>query len=121
MFEVRQVLTRMRLGDTDRAIARAGMMGLQARLDESRSDITYYFEPRVLAVPPPELSGPLLNGEVTREAARSWIGEQLPAVTDRGARALYRPAAGRHRLAQGGAGQDRGRIGPECSAQEGAA
>ena len=27
MFEVRQVLTRMRLGDTDRAIARAGLMG----------------------------------------------------------------------------------------------
>ena len=26
MFEVRQVLTRMRLGDTDRAIARAGLM-----------------------------------------------------------------------------------------------
>ena len=27
MFEYRQVLTRMRLGDTDRAIARAGLMG----------------------------------------------------------------------------------------------
>ena len=27
MFEYRQVLTRMRLGDTDRAIARAGPMG----------------------------------------------------------------------------------------------
>ena len=27
MFEVRQILTRMRLGDTDRAIARAGLMG----------------------------------------------------------------------------------------------
>ena len=27
MFEVRQVVTRMRLGDTDRAIARAGLMG----------------------------------------------------------------------------------------------
>ena len=27
MFEYRQVLTRMRLGDTDRAIARTGLMG----------------------------------------------------------------------------------------------
>ena len=27
MFEYRQVLTRMQLGDTDRAIARAGLMG----------------------------------------------------------------------------------------------
>jgi len=27
MFEYRQVITRMRLGDTDRAIARAGLMG----------------------------------------------------------------------------------------------
>ena len=27
MFEIRQILTRMRLGDTDRAIARAGLMG----------------------------------------------------------------------------------------------
>ena len=27
MFEYRQVLTRMRLGDTDRAIARVGLMG----------------------------------------------------------------------------------------------
>ena len=27
MFEYRQVLTRTRLGDTDRAIARAGLMG----------------------------------------------------------------------------------------------
>ena len=27
MFEYRQVLTRMRLGDTDRAISRAGLMG----------------------------------------------------------------------------------------------
>ena len=27
MFEYRQVLTRMRLGDTDRSIARAGLMG----------------------------------------------------------------------------------------------
>ena len=27
MFEYRQVLTRMRLGDTDRAIARSGLMG----------------------------------------------------------------------------------------------
>ena len=31
MFEVRQVLTRMRLGDTDRAIARAGLMGVVSR------------------------------------------------------------------------------------------
>ena len=36
MFEYRQVLTRMRLGDTDRAIARAGLMGRRkaARLRE---------------------------------------------------------------------------------------
>ena len=27
MFQYRQVLARMRLGDTDRAIARAGLMG----------------------------------------------------------------------------------------------
>ena len=27
MFEYRQILTRMRLGDTDRAIARVGLMG----------------------------------------------------------------------------------------------
>jgi hypothetical protein len=27
MYQYRQVLTRMRLGDTDRAIARAGLMG----------------------------------------------------------------------------------------------
>ena len=31
MFEYRQVLTRMRLGDTDRAIARVGLMGVVSR------------------------------------------------------------------------------------------
>ena len=29
MYQYRQVLTRMRLGDSDRAIARSGMMGRQ--------------------------------------------------------------------------------------------
>ena len=33
MFEYRQVLTRMRLGDTDRAIARVGLMGCAPETD----------------------------------------------------------------------------------------
>ena len=37
MFEYRQVLTRMRLGDTDRAIARAGLMGRRKAAQLRRS------------------------------------------------------------------------------------
>jgi len=56
------------------------MEDLQARLDESRSDITNYFEPKVLASPPADLSRSSTGGVVTRDVARSWIDQQLGGV-----------------------------------------
>ena len=52
MFEYRQVLTRMRLGDTDRAIARVGLMGrrklAQLRRTAEAAQIDFGKGPEVL-------------------------------------------------------------------------
>ena len=53
---------------------------LQLQLDESKSAIVEYFEPKVVADPPKDLDRSFPGGAVSPEEARAWIKDQLVGV-----------------------------------------
>ena len=74
MFEYRQVLTRMRLGDTDRAIARAGLMGRRKVAQLRRTAETEGWLDVATPLPgDPELAGHL--GSVRTQPAVASLAE----------------------------------------------
>jgi transposase len=92
MYEYRQILTRMRLGDTDRAIARAGLMG-RRKLGELRrqADAAGWLDPKKPLPPDSELVqllGPVRErpavasqAEPYREQITRWWRQGIQGTT----------------------------------------
>ncbi len=93
MYEYRQVLTRMRLGDTDRAIARAGLMGrAKAAAVREAAEAAGWLDPtvplpedaelaRVLTVRRAIKASSVSLVEPHRARVEKWVGEGIAGTT----------------------------------------
>ena len=93
MFVYRQVLTRMRLGDTDRGIARAGLMGRRKAAELRKvAQGAGWLDPAALPLPEdaqlsqrlvrrPDKASSVSLAESFRERITQWWGEGIQGTT----------------------------------------
>lgn len=91
MFEFRQVLVRMRLGDSDRVLAKAGLLGRRKAQEVRRLAREHDWLDRARPLPedtelakvlvPPERPGPASCVEPYRTLVTDWATQDIPSKT----------------------------------------
>ena len=83
MYEYRQVLTRMRLGDTDRAISRAGLMGRRkVAVLRQVAEQAGWLDPAAVLPEDTELARVLSTGRAVKSSSVSLVEPFRDRVTD---------------------------------------